>query len=163
MKSITPPLQTAGHNHDLKLDRTPLLAIAALAAFGLTAAMSARFLGVEPVQMAAPAVVSSATLVFEDGAAGEVFVRNAADGALVFTFGKAEGGFARTTLRAFAYTRRYHDVGRTAPLLLEEVADGRIVLRDPATEKIVFLDVFGDANADQFRAVLASAEAHQGE
>ncbi len=122
----------------------------AIAAWGKPAGEVQRF-------AAAPAT-AAVSLRFEDAADGAVVAREAGTGAELGRFAIGEGGFVRVALRSFAATRGKQNVGPDAPFVLSRLQSGALVLRDPATGRIVLLDAFGETNAGAFAVLLDKPE-----
>ena len=95
-------------------------------------------------------VVWKKTLRFEDGAKGEIVVRDAATEQQVAVF-EGEQGFMRGTLRALARERKKRSIGPEAAFELSGLADGQMVLHDPATGASIHLASFGPTNAHIYR------------
>jgi putative photosynthetic complex assembly protein len=68
-----------------------------------------------------------------------------------------QNGFLRGTLRGFARIRRSDGVGAIPPMLLTGYADGRLVLADPSTGRLVELEAFGSSNEAVFARLLTMA------
>jgi putative photosynthetic complex assembly protein len=96
---------------------------------------------------------------FEDRTDGAIVARDAATGAEVMVFDPGTNGFVRGTLRALARGRRQADLGHDIPFRVAAWSDGRVRLRDTATEREVELNAFGDTNKDVFLRLLTTREA----
>ena len=96
-------------------------------------------------------------LLFEDRDDGAVTVRDAA-GAFVAVLPPGTNGFVRGALRGLARERRREEAGASAPFHLSEYADGRVILEDPATGRLVDLRAFGATNAAAFARLLTARE-----
>lgn len=107
----------------------------------------------------APPVVAGTTraLHFADGDDGSVLVHDARSGALVARVEPGTNGFLRATLRGLARDRRKSGFGAEQPFRLSRLADGEVLLEDPATGRRVYLRAFGSTNAAAFAALLAPA------
>jgi len=95
-------------------------------------------------------VVWKKNLRFEDGAKGEIVVRDAATEQQVAVF-EGEQGFMRGTLRALARERKKRSIGPEAAFELSGLSDGQMVLHDPATGASIHLASFGPTNAQIYR------------
>jgi putative photosynthetic complex assembly protein len=95
-------------------------------------------------------IVWKKNLRFEDGAKGEILVRDAITDQQVAVF-EGEQGFLRGTLRALARERKKRSIGPDAAFELSEHADGQMVLHDPATGESIHLASFGPSNAKIYR------------
>lgn len=135
--------------------RGPLLAAGGMIVAVVIAVAAVRLSGVEIRQPDAPAVATQ-LLRFEDRADGSIAVYRASDNVLIDTI-TGQSGFVRGTLRGMARERRRQDVGEGPPFELIGRADGRLTLRDPATQRIVDLESFGPINAGEFARLLTLA------
>jgi putative photosynthetic complex assembly protein len=98
-------------------------------------------------------VVESLQLRFEDNSAGAVVVINHETNAVVSTF-VGEASFVRTVLRTLASERIRRGIGADQPFVLSRLADGRVTLVDPITERGIEMAAFGSTNASQFSKLL---------
>jgi putative photosynthetic complex assembly protein len=110
---------------------------ARLSGFGRSAPPNA-----EPVQ--------SLSLRFEDQQDGSVLVRRASDGAQIYRVAPGTNGFMRQTLRGLARDRRRSGLGDETPFVLTHWNDGRLSLDDPAIDRRLELESFGETNAGAF-------------
>lgn len=109
---------------------------------------------------ASSALVSSAVeLRFSDRADGAVVVQRAADGSEVAVLGEDGSGFIRGVLRGLARDRRMRGIDAVPPFELVRWKDGRLTLRDTATQRVIDLGAFGPTNLEAFAQLLAAAEA----
>lgn len=129
--------------------------VAALAVLTLVIIGTERF-GSGSSDPTANALVFTASeeLIFKDAADGVVIVERAADGSTVVELQAGEGGFTRTALRGLFYSRKMYGVGPEAPIVLARTEEGRVVLHDPATNKTIGINAFGDVNTAQLMALL---------
>jgi len=132
------------------MPRAVLLCGAALIAFAIASASVARVSGLGTLRNPTANVVKSLALRFEDQADGSVLVRDAGDGALIYSIAPGTNGFMRATLRGLARERRRTDVGEEQPFQLTYWDDGRLSLDDKATGRKVALEAFGPTNAQAF-------------
>ena len=102
------------------------------------------------------------SLRFEDMPDGSVRVSDATDGRPLAVFA-GEQGFLRGSLRAMARQRRVAQAERDAPLLLRELADGRLVLIDPTQGVRIDLDSFGPSNKAVFAGLRRASGTETGE
>jgi putative photosynthetic complex assembly protein len=100
--------------------------------------------------------VDSLALRFEDRPDGSVLVRNAKDGAIIYTIAPGTNGFMRATLRGLAQERKRSDIGDSAPFLLVHWDDGRMTLEDATTGRRVALEAFGPTNAQAFAQLFSA-------
>lgn len=133
----------------------PLLAAAgALAVSSLLLTGFARLTDIGVQKLPDIVAVERVALNFEDEANGGVAVVDHATGERLYTYAPETGGFVRTALRSFAYTRAKAGIGREPPFELARDGEGRIVLSDPSTGKTVDLEAFGDDNEKDFAMLL---------
>jgi putative photosynthetic complex assembly protein len=122
----------------------------ALIALAIVGAASARLSGLGVAAAPSARAVQSLALRFEDQDNGSVLVRNADDGAVIYTIAPETNGFMRATLRGLARARKLADVGDAPPFLLTRWDDGRMTLDDTTTGRNVALEAFGPTNAGAF-------------
>jgi putative photosynthetic complex assembly protein len=58
-------------------------------------------------------------------------------------------------MRGLARERRMHGIEASPPFLLTHWSDGRLTLRDTATDRLIDLGAFGHTNLGAFAALLA--------
>jgi putative photosynthetic complex assembly protein len=151
----------SGHVEDPSPPRGLLLGIGVLISATLLLVALARSHGVglmmtrdiEPAASAATAV-REAALRFADRDDGAVVVTRAVDGATVAVIESGSGGFVRGVMRGLARERRMHGIESTPPFLLTQWSDGRLTLRDTATDRLIDLGAFGQTNLGAFAALL---------
>ena len=130
------------------LPRGPLLLLAAMLLVATVGTAVVRITGAQIHKPdAAAAVVRE--LRFEDLADGSVAVIDGRNGQLIEKM-TGEQGFLRGTLRGLARERKRRGIGSERPFELIARADGRLTLRDPATEARIDLESFGPTNASVF-------------
>lgn len=93
------------------------------------------------------AIVASMELHFYDRPDGSVAVFDATDDTLVDVLDPGTSGFVRATMRGLARARKMAGAGQETPFLLQQTAEGRVLLIDPVTERVVDLWAFGASNA----------------
>lgn len=128
----------------------PLAGAAALVVITLVSVALLRLGGGAPRAEAPAPVTSMIELRFEDRADGSVAVFDASSGAHIATLAPGEDGFVRATLRSLANARRQAGVGAEAPFALVTTEDGRLLLRDSVTGRVIDLWAFGKTNAGAF-------------
>ena len=138
------------------LPKPVLLGAAALIAFSLLSAGAARYSGFGTQQSPATQIVETLQLSFEDRDDGSILVRDASNGAEIYSVAPGTNGFIRSTLRGLARERRRSGQGATTPFLLEAANDGVIWLEDPATGRRIGLNAFGPTNAGAFAEFFAA-------
>jgi putative photosynthetic complex assembly protein len=129
----------------------PLKALGLLVALSLAGTAAVRWGGVSPQQQADAATLRALQLRFEDGSAGQLQVREAGSGRLLYTAAQpGADGFLRSTVRGLVRERKRRGLGDAQPFQLLARADGRLTLFDPATTRRIELEAFGRANAQAF-------------
>ncbi|MEY3665981.1 MAG: hypothetical protein RLZZ153_2163 [Pseudomonadota bacterium] len=88
-------------------------------------------------------------LRFEDRPGGDIAIIDAKNRQEVARL-QGEHGFARGALRTLARERLRRDLGPELPFELSAYADGKLVLRDPATGERIHLEAFGPSNVAVF-------------
>lgn len=152
------------HSHEIKIPLGVLIAIA-LVLFGTIGAVAwFRISGNAPIsQVPQPQQVTEARqLRFEDSPGGTVSVYELIEGGpdqLVHIVEPGEGGFIRGVLRSLARARRASDIGAEHPFLLIQAADGSLLLEDPTTQQRIYLQAFGPASTESFKALLSREDA----
>lgn len=133
--------------------RAPLLVAAALVTGSLC--MTAYRSWVHPAE---PAIVSSAPVLsaralrFEDASSGQVVVIDAGTETTIEYLDVGTNGFLRSTLRGLARARASEASGKgaEAPFIVEQRADGQLLLIDPVINRFIDLRAFGPTNAAVF-------------
>ncbi len=137
--------------------RTPLLVAGALIAGSLVLTGYRSWVNpaVQVVASAAP-VVSARALRFEDAKTGQVVVVDDSTGSTIEVLDVGTNGFLRSTLRGLARARASAagGAGDEAPFIVEQRADGQILLIDPVINRVIDLRAFGPANAHVFAKYL---------
>ena len=102
------------------------------------------------------APVESRDLRFEDQPDGSVLVFDAVDDAKVATLEPGEGGFTRSILRGLVRERRLNKIGGKSAFRLQRMANGGLMLGDPATGREIHLAAFGTSNVAAFERLMAA-------
>lgn len=150
--------ETPNHHHHSHANNRPpkafLIGCGLLILFALAGVTVAKITGMG--SFSGPALVASEArmLSFADREDGGIRAFEPGSGALVHEWAPGEGNFARTALRALAYTREIGGHGPEAPFQLSRTADGIMFLADPVTGKQVILNAFSNANAREFDVLL---------
>ncbi|MFO1160325.1 MAG: photosynthetic complex assembly protein PuhC [Reyranellaceae bacterium] len=145
------------HSHSASpVPRGVLLGAAALIGVTVALAGTARLTGFGAAHVAEPAAVDSRDLRFADQADGSIVVHDATTGRVVAEVASGTNGFLRGTLRGLARERRQQGIGEGPPFRLVRSAEGRLMLIDPATRRIIDLGAFGASNAGVFAGLLAA-------
>ncbi|MEO1201345.1 MAG: photosynthetic complex putative assembly protein PuhB [Pseudomonadota bacterium] len=136
----------------------PLAAACSLVVLALVAVTWGQLFGTEPeVRPQGPAAVAAVSLYFEDRDDGAVIVTDASSGVVLDTLEPGSNGFLRGAMRTFVSARRASDIGAETPFVLEQMPNGQLILRDPATERLIDLRAFGPTNAEAFGRFLELA------
>ncbi len=135
----------------------PLVAIGVLLALTLAIVATVRLLGIPAGSEPAGSLVDR-ELHFEDLGGGFIAVVDARSEDRLEFIGPGEHGFLRATVRGLAQQRLREGGGPGEPFLLSGREDGRLLLEDPVTGRLIDLTAFGHTNAGVF-ARLLTAEA----
>jgi putative photosynthetic complex assembly protein len=131
-----------------------LLAVAGLIAFTLVAVGTARWVGIPSVDPAAGSIAKSRELRFEDGRGGLVYVYAGTNESVVAVLEPGTENFIRGVLRGLARERRSNGIGMEPPFVITRYDDGRLLLQDPSTGRLIDLKAFGPTNAASFARFL---------
>jgi len=147
------------HSHEIKIPIGVLIGITLLLLGAIGATAWFRLSGNPPIsQVPQPEqIIQTSELRFEDGPEGTVSVFELIDGdteRLIDIIEVGEGGFIRGVLRSLARARRASNIGTEHPFLLTQQADGSLYLEDPMTEQRIYLQAFGPAGTESFKALL---------
>lgn len=145
------------HSHNATvIPRGVLIGAAALVGLTIALAGTARLTGFGTTRIVAPPAVESRDLSFADQSDGSIAVRDAATGQVIAEVAPGTNGFLRGALRGLARERRQFGVGEAPPFRLSRTADGRLLLIDTATHRIVDLAAFGASNAGAFAGLMTA-------
>ena len=148
------PTHTAARHGNLP--KPVLMGAGALITFTFLASAIAHYGGIGAQQIPTAQMIETLRLSFEDRDDGSILVRNAADGAAIYSVAPGTNGFIRSTLRGLARERRRSGLDGSTPFLLETASDGVIWLEDPATSRRIGLNAFGPTNAGAFAEIFAA-------
>ncbi|MFN9737438.1 MAG: photosynthetic complex assembly protein PuhC [Pseudomonadota bacterium] len=140
------------HRHDVP--KVPLYAAGALVLITVLLVFGVRLTGVGELRTPRAPVVAERLLHFADKPEGGVQVHDARDGQLVARVAPGEEGFLRGALRGLARERKRERIGPETPFRLSSRADGRLLLEDPATARLIDLGAFGPGNVAVFTRML---------
>jgi putative photosynthetic complex assembly protein len=140
------------HRHDVP--KVPLYAAGALILATLLMVAGVRLTGVGELRTPREAVVAERLLHFADQPDGGIVATDATDGRFVARAAPGEQGFLRGTLRGLARERKRERIGPEVPFRLSSRSDGRLLLEDPATGRLVDLGAFGVQNVAIFTRML---------
>ena len=133
-----------------QMPRGVVIGAGALIVFAIGVTLFGRVENVGAVHMPDVKPYQVLQLRFEDRADGAVTIRDAADGAELYTVDPGVGGFIRGTMRGMARERHREDIGAEPPFTLTRWTDGTVSLQDQATGRNIDLDAFGPTNAEAF-------------
>lgn len=143
------------------IDREPfprgaLAAAAALVVVSLAVTSVVRLTGAGPSGTPVPSFppAHSIDLRFDDDSDGSVRVRRGRDDHSVAILAPGTNGFVRGVVRGLAHDRKTRGIGATPPFRLSQWSDGRLVLLDTATGRVIDLDAFGASNKAAFELLL---------
>ena len=100
------------------------------------------------------ALIQDRTLLFSDGADGEVVISDAASSVIVRTLTAGEGSFIRGVVRSLVRTRHQQGLFAQTGFHLNLYEDGRLQLIDPLTGQVIDLVAFGPTNMAEFAGLL---------
>jgi len=142
----------------------PLRATAGMALFTLAITAAARIFGWVPEHGADTPVRVERDLRFVEHrsggvevSAGGIDVIDARTGRKIDELRPGADGFIRATLRGLAQERKRHGLGPEVPFHLALHTDGRLLLVDPALDRIIELEAFGPTNSGAFARLLPAA------
>ncbi len=136
--------------------RKPLIGIAVMLTLVLTAVTVSRLNGPAASNYSTARVVIDRTFRFVDQPDRSVAVFDAQSGQQVATVPPVSGSFIRGVLRSLVRERKLDAIGSTPPFRLVELADGHVVLSDPATQTEIDLGAFGETNLATFLPLLTA-------
>lgn len=142
-------------HHSARFPKLPLFSAAALIAITLLLVAFVRISGVGDVRTPQAAVVAERYLRFQDVAGGAIRIVDAVSNEEIERIAPETNGFLRGTLRGLARERKREGIGDAQPFRLTGRGDGRLLLEDPATHRLVDLGAFGPTNAAAFVRLLA--------
>lgn len=145
------------HDHDdVTLPRGALLGLALLIAISLAAVVAVNLIGDhEDRSMSVSGdVVDSRDLRFVDLGRGNVGIYDWPGGELVDTLDAGSDNFIRGVIRGLARERRGIGAGDGEPFRITRFDDGRLILEDRVTGRVLILQAFGITNARAFGRLL---------
>ncbi len=148
-------------NTPASFPRGALIGAGGLVALAFAIAVSGRINGPDLAVSQTPEIAHR-DLRFADGANGQVDVFNAADGAQVNVIPAGQDNFLRATIRGLTQQRKREDLGPSTPFRLTRWADGRLTLTDPATDRKLELEAFGETNEASFAHLLTDGSPASG-
>ncbi|MDX2308673.1 MAG: photosynthetic complex assembly protein PuhC [Hyphomicrobium sp.] len=133
--------------------KSALYAAGALIAASIALAMAAKLFDIGSTRIAFAPATQVMPLKFEDLPDGSIGIRHGASGDSIATLAPGQNGFVRVVMRGLARDRMLAGIGSETPVELVALEDGRYVLRDPTTDRVVTLDAFGHENEAAFVAL----------
>jgi putative photosynthetic complex assembly protein len=150
------------HAHNAQFPKLPLYSAAFLIGATLLLVAGVRMTGIGDVRTPQAAVTAERMLSFTDQQDGSIAVRDAQSGELVEQLAPGTNGFLRGTMRGLARERKRESIGPDAAFRLTARSDGRLLLQDPATGRLIDLGAFGPTNAAVFARLLTEATQNGG-
>jgi putative photosynthetic complex assembly protein len=143
-------VQSKVPHQDGALPRGVLIGAGLLIGFAILITLLGRVSNVGVVHMPDVKPYRVLQLRFDDRNDGAVLVRDASDGAVLYTVQPGVGGFIRASMRGMARERMRDDIGEQPPFILTRWTDGTVSLQDKTTGRTIDLDAFGPTNAEAF-------------
>lgn len=144
----------------ISLSRGPgvfLVAAVGLISVTIALALIARVSDVGATRLSQPAAKRMVQLAFVDLDDGSIAVRDARSSRLLLTVKPGENGFVRVAMRSVAFERRAAGISPELPVALAQDDKGRLWLRDPSTQRLLYLDAFGAGNVTVFNHIIKTA------
>jgi putative photosynthetic complex assembly protein len=142
------------HASENRLPRGALLGAAAMIVTSLSLAVYVRVSGADISSMPPPQLVVARDLKFVDLADGGVAVYDVHDPVPIRILAPGSNGFVRAVMRNLVHERRSNGLGPAAPFRVAASSDGRLILEDRATGRLIELEAFGSTNAGVFASFL---------
>jgi putative photosynthetic complex assembly protein len=139
---------------DRPFPRGALIAVVGLIVFTLVAVGMARWVGGTGTEPVTGSITESRELRFEDGRGGLVYVYAGTDESAIAVLEPGTENFIRGVLRGLARERRSNGIGMEPPFVITRYDDGRLLLKDPSTGRLIDLKAFGPTNAASFARFL---------
>ena len=143
---------------DIRFPRTPLYGAALLIAATIFVVAMGRISPAPALSyLVRTQVAESRTLRFEDAKDGSVRVFDASTNDIVSIAAPGTNGFLRGLLRGMMRARKQNGASLTAPMRLEILTNGMVLLIDEENKVTLDLDAYGHTNAEVFKTFLKSA------
>ncbi len=136
--------------NDQPFPKGALIGAGVLIAASLSFALLARTTDIGATRLTPSAPVATLSLVFNDLADGSIGIIDATNQRTIDILTPGKNGFVRVVLRGLAQDRAVNGVGADLPFKLSRLEDGRLVLVDPTSGRIVTLEAFGSNNYAAF-------------
>jgi putative photosynthetic complex assembly protein len=137
-----------------RFPRTALLAAALMIATSLSLAAYVRLSGADIRSLPPPHLVKARDLTFTDLPDGGVAVYDIHHSAPIQVLQPGSNGFLRAVMRNLVHERRRSGFGAAEPFRVAASDDGRLLLEDLATGRVIELEAFGPTNAGAFARLL---------
>lgn len=134
--------------------RTLLVAVGAMLLIVMLLAATAKHTGTGATRVAEPIGGRAIDLQFADSGGGGIIVTDVHGKAQPLRIAPGQDGFVRVALRSLARDRRLTGSSADVPFRLGRLDDGRLWLRDLATDRLLYLDAYGHTNAQSFARIL---------
>jgi putative photosynthetic complex assembly protein len=134
-----------------QIPKGALIAAAFLMAWSILFAFVATKTDFGATRLDPAAPVQSLSLQFNDLADGSIGIYDAAKKRDIEILPPGKNGFVRVVMRGMAQGRAVNGVGAEVPFTLSKLEDGRLVLIDPTSNRIVTLEAFGFNNLASFQ------------
>ncbi|MEO8011084.1 MAG: photosynthetic complex assembly protein PuhC [Dokdonella sp.] len=138
------------HSHHMAFPKVPLYSAAALIIIAIVLVLGVRVTGVGDLRTPQTEVIAERMLQFQDHQDGSISVMDASTDEVIERIEPGTNGFLRGTLRGLARDRWRDGFGREPAFRLTGRSDGRLLLEDTATGRLVDLGSFGPTNAAVF-------------
>jgi putative photosynthetic complex assembly protein len=138
-----------------------LIGAAMLIAVSMAFAFVARTTDIGATRLTPSATLETLSLRFNDLADGSIGVYDTVKQRNIDVLVPGKNGFVRVVMRGLAQDRAVNGIGPDVPFTLNRRADGRLVLIDPTSGRIVTLEAFGSGNYASFEALFNKGRQQQ--
>lgn len=135
--------------------RSMLVAAGLLILSSLIFAAVARTTGYGATRLELGTIAASRNVTFTDEQDGMISAFDATTGERIADIKNSGNGFVGVVLKGFARDRSVAGIGSDLPFRISTLADGRSMIEDPSTGRIVMLGAFGADNLKAFSQLLA--------
>lgn len=145
--------------HEDAIDARPfprgmLLAAGLLILTSLTFATVARQTGYGATRLELGPIATSRDVIFRDDVPGHISAFDAQSGARIADIANSGNGFVGVVIKGFSRDRTVAGLSLAEPFRISTLADGRSMIEDRATGRIVMLGAFGADNLKAFSQLL---------
>jgi putative photosynthetic complex assembly protein len=137
-----------------------LVAATCLIGFTMIFAALARYADIGATRLDTSGVVASREVRFSEQAGGAIKVDDAATGREIALIPAAGNGFVGVVLKGYGRDRGLAGIGAEAPYRISTLADGRSIIEDPTSGRVVMLGAFGPDNLKAFSQIIAQTGEH---